>query len=162
MNKEDIFIKRIKEVIGNANITDLEFSSMLAERGAKLPYHYWSTMMPPSSDIWIAVSILGCQASYIFEMTPYKEDFARAYLEEQPEVKAMSPLDKDSTWNQITKGLEFKSQKTSDIRRDIDLFLDGLQPPKNKTYRSLCQFPDDCACTVRCHVTGEMRGPESW
>ena len=24
MNKEDIFIKRIKEVIGNANITDLE------------------------------------------------------------------------------------------------------------------------------------------
>ncbi len=161
MNKEDSFIERIEEAIGNANISEQEFSNMLVERGARLAYPYWSIMTPPAADIWIAVNVLGCQASSIFEMTPYKEDFARAYLQERPEVMAMSSLDKESTWSQITTGLEFKSQKTSDIRRDIDLFLDGLQPPKNKTYRSLCQFPD-CACTVRCTVTGEMRGPESW
>lgn len=163
MNKGDSFITRIKESIGNANKSEQVFLNMLAERGAKSAYPFWSVMMPPSADIWIAASILGCQASYIFELTPHKEDFARAYFDERwPEFKAKSPLNKESTWNQITIGREFKSQKTSDIRRDIELIIDGLQSPQNKTCRSLCQFPD-CTCTPgRCHVTGEMRGPESW
>ena len=161
-------LSKIQGALKRRGYDEYEFSRLLVERGAQLPLHLWDNITPPSKDIWLASELLApmSEASELFELTEYRTDLAWAYFKKVlPEYQDRIQMNEQAAWQHITTLRDFKRQSTDELKQDIRTLLEGLVPPSpGSAGRITCSYPDcnGFGCGLRCGITGEFRGSESW